>query len=49
MIKYFFGLIDGNLTGTTILGQSGAESNGNEWVLHIPQSSKTGVLPSDAV
>ena len=37
------------LTGTTTLGQSGPGSNVNEGVIHIPQSSKTGALPSYAV
>ena len=32
--------IDGTLTGTTTLGQSGHESNGNEGVHHIPQTSR---------
>ena len=31
---------DGNLTGTTTLGQSEYESNGNERVLHIPQTAR---------
>ena len=35
------------LISTTIPGQSGPGSNGNEWV-HIPQSSKTGASPSDS-
>ena len=30
--------IDGILTGTVTLGQSGPESNGNEVALHIPQT-----------
>ena len=30
---------DRTLSGATTLGQSGPGSNGNEWVLHIPQSS----------
>ena len=34
------------LTGTTTLGQSGPGSNGNEGVLRIPQSSRTGASPS---
>ena len=29
--------IDGTLTDTTLLGQSGPRSDGNEGVLHIPQ------------
>ena len=36
------------LSGATILGQRGAESNGNERVLRIPQSSSiTGTSLSD--
>ena len=39
--------IDSTLSGTTTLGQSGLGSNGNEGVLHIPQSSRiTGASPS---
>ena len=30
--------IDGTQAGTTVLGQSGPESNGNEGVLHIPKT-----------
>ena len=41
--------IDGTLAGTTNPGQSGTGSNSNEEVLPIPQSSKTGAAPSDAV
>ena len=41
--------IDGALTGTTTLGQSGPGSNGNEGVFHIPQSSRTEASPSDTV
>ena len=37
------------LTGTTTLSQSGPGSNVNEGVLHTPQISRTGALPSDAV
>ena len=32
--------MDWTLTGTATLGQSEPESNGNESVLHIPQTSK---------
>ena len=40
--------IDRALSGTTIPGQSGPGSNGNEEVLHIPQSSSiTGTSPLD--
>ena len=41
--------IDGTLTGTTTPGQSGPGSNGDEGVLHIPQTSKTGTSPSGHV
>ena len=38
------------LSGATILGQSRPGSNGNEGVLHIPQSSSiTGTSPSDCL
>ena len=40
--------IDKALSGATTPGQSGPGSNGNEGVLHIPQSSSiTGTPPSD--
>ena len=39
--------IDATLTDITRLGQSGPGSNGNEGVLHIPQSSRTEAFPSD--
>ena len=40
--------IDRTLSGATIPGQSEPGSNGNEEVLHIPQSSSiTGTLTSD--
>ena len=38
--------IDGILTDTTTPDQSGAGSNDNEGILHIPQSSMTGAIPS---
>ena len=41
--------IDGTVTGTTTLGQSGPGSNSNEGVFHIPQSSKMGTSPLDAL
>ena len=41
--------IDGTLTGTTTLGQSRTESNGNEELLHITQSSNTRALPLDGL
>ena len=34
--------IDKTLSSATTSGQSGPGSNGNEEVLHIPQSSRTG-------
>ena len=37
---------DRTLSGATSLGQSGPGSNGNEHILHIPQSSNTGTSPS---
>ena len=37
------------LVNSTTLSQSGPGSNGNEGVLHIPQSSRTGASPSDAI
>ena len=36
------------VSGATTLDQSSLGSNGNEGVLHIPQSSRTGVLWSDS-
>ena len=40
--------IDRTLSGATRLSQSQPKSDGNEGVLHIPQSSSiTGALPSD--
>ena len=41
-LNSFIWLTDGLLTGTNTLGQSEPGSNGNDGVLHIPQSSKTG-------
>ena len=38
-----------NLIGTTISVQRKSGSNGNEGILLNPQSSRTGVFPSDAV
>ena len=40
--------LDGTLNGTTIPGQSGPRSNGNEEVVHTPQSSRIGALALDA-
>ena len=42
-------LIDSTLTGTTTLSHGGLESNSNKGVLHIPQSSRIGALPSDGL
>ena len=39
----------GTLTGTTTLSQSGPGSNGNEGVLHSPQSTRTGASAQDVV
>ena len=41
--------IDRTLSGATIPGQSGPVSNGNERVLHIPQTSKAGTSLSDGL
>ena len=42
--------IDRTLSGTTILGESGPASDGNEEVLRIPQSSSIiGTSPSDSL
>ena len=41
--------IDGILKGSTTLSQSRPGSNGNEGILHIPQSSKTRASPSDSL
>ena len=41
--------MDGALTSTTTPGQSGSGSNGNIKWFQIPDSSKTGILPTDAV
>ena len=46
MSDSFIWPIDRTLSNATTQGQSRAESNGNEWVLHIPQSSKAGTSPS---
>ena len=42
-------LIDRTLSGATTPGQSGLGSNGNEGILHFPQISKAGALPSDSL
>ena len=41
--------MDRTLSGATTPGQSGPGSDGNEGVLSIPQSSKTGASPSDCL
>ena len=41
--------INRTLPGGTTLGQSGPGSNGNEEVLHIPQSSKAEASSSDGL
>ena len=42
-------LIDRILSGATSPGQSRPGSNGNEGILHIPQSFIIGAVPSDAL
>ena len=50
MLNYSISLIDKTLSGATIPGQSGPESDGNEGVLGISQiSSITEALPSDCL
>ena len=41
--------IERTISGSTTLNQGGPGSKCNECVLHIPQSSKTGALPSDSL
>ena len=41
--------IDRTLSGAATSGQSGPESDCNEGVLHISQSSKTRISPSDCL
>ena len=41
--------MDGILTGTTTLDQSGPESNSNEKVFYMLQIARTRVLTPDAV
>ena len=41
--------IDRTLSGATIPGLSGAVSNGNERVLHIPEIYKAGASSSDGL
>ena len=38
--------VDGILVGTTTPVQSGTRSNGNERVIHVPKSFRTGALSS---
>ena len=40
-------LLDGTLTGSTILGHSGHGSNGSKGVLSIPHCSRTGASTSN--
>ena len=48
-LKSSIWFIYGTLTSTTTPGQSEPGSNGNEGVLHIPQSFRTGASPSDSL
>ena len=41
--------MDGTLTATTTQGQSEPESNSNVGVINIPQRSRTGTSPTDAI
>ena len=41
--------MDGTLTDSTTLCQSGSGNNGNEGVLHVLQNPKSGASPLDAV
>ena len=41
--------MDKNLTGTTITRQSGPDSDGDEKILNIHQSSRTAISPSDCL
>ena len=49
MTNSCIGFIDGVPSGATTPRQNGPESNNNERVRHIPQSSKTGASPSDCL
>ena len=40
---------DRTLTGTSTASPSGHKSNGNEWVLNIPKSSRTEASPLDGL
>ena len=48
MSNYSIWLIDRTLSGAATSDQSGPGRDGNENVLHIPQSSRTGTSLSDA-
>ena len=48
-VKQFYLTIDRNLSDATTPGQRGLGSNGIEGVLYIPQSSKIGTSPSEAL
>ena len=41
--------IDRTISGATTPDQSGLGSNGKDWILYIPQSSKSGALPLDGL
>ena len=49
IFKQIYCSIDGILTGTTTSGQNGPKNNGNEGVLYIHQSFRTGVSPSEGL
>ena len=42
-------MIEKTLSDSTTLGQRGPGSDGNKEILHIPQSSRTKVSPSDGL
>ena len=44
-----FDPLKGVLTSITSPAPSGPGSNGNERLLHIPQSPRTGASPSDSI
>ena len=39
--------MDRTLSGAATPGQNGPGNDGGEWVVHIPQRSKTGASPSE--
>ena len=49
MVKQFYLIYKWTLSGFITLGESRPGSNVSEGVLHIPQSSWTGALPSDGL